>query len=179
MVVRSSIWSAAQDCSPTVTTIDTNRKKQSPKVSVYPLRLAIGEWKCSWRHEIFVFDMFTVDIAQYCPHYTMGIGQYCQQKTDIAEYRQHKIDTAQYCPQNIQWILLNTVHRIFNGYCSILSTEYWMGIAQYRLQIIQCFWDCTIKTSFTRLTQHIAHTFNIKSRRSITQCNNIPSRTVQ
>ena len=47
------------------------------------------------------------------------------------------MDIVQYCPQNIQWILLNTIHRIFNGYCSVLSTEYSMDIDQYCPQNIQ------------------------------------------
>ena len=42
---------------------------------------------------------------------------------DIEKYCKHTIDIAQYCPQNIRWISLNTVHRMFNRYCSILSTD--------------------------------------------------------
>ena len=75
--------------------------------------MLLGEWEGFWRHGIFVFDMFTVDI-QYCPHYIMDIAQYCPQLMDIAQYWPHTIDIPQYCPQNIQSILLNTVHRSFN-----------------------------------------------------------------
>ena len=46
---------------------------------------------------------------------------------------------AQYCLQNNQWSLPNTVYRIINGHCSILSTEYSMDIAQYCPQTIHCF----------------------------------------
>jgi len=81
--------------------------------------------------------------------------------------------------------ILSTVH----GYCAKLpthdwhwaipSTEYLMDIAQYCPQNIQCFWQCTIKISCICLTQYIANNLNIKCRRSITPCNNIPSPTVQ
>jgi hypothetical protein len=37
---------------------------------------------------------------------------------------QNSMDTTQYYPQNIQWILQNTPHKILNFYCSIISTEY-------------------------------------------------------
>ena len=156
VVARSSTWSAVQDCSPTVATTNTNSKKQSPTVSVYPLPYAI------WRAEILFKD--TKFSFSTCLLWTLR---------NIVHI--------------IQWIRRNTIHSnwilrllpTYNWHWAIPSTEYSMYIAQYCPPTIHCFWDCTIKSSYTRLTQHIAHTFNIKSRRSITPCNNIPSPTVQ
>ena len=67
-----------------------------------------------------------MDNAQYSQH-TTGIAQNCPQNIrwillNIL-YRIFK-GFAQYCPQIIQWMLLNTVHRILNIYCPILSTEH-------------------------------------------------------
>jgi len=61
-----------------------------------------------------------MDIAQYCPH-SMDIAQFCPLTVDI----------MQYCPQIIHWILCNTVRRLFNGVCAILSTDYSMDTVQY------------------------------------------------
>jgi len=156
VVARSSTWSAAQHCSPTVNTTNTNSKKQSPTFSVYPLRYAI------WRVEML---LRTWNI-RFQHVYS---GQCAILSTLYNGYRS----------------ILSTVH----GYCAKLpthdwhwaipSTEYLMDIAQYCPQNIQCFWQCTIKISCICLTQYIANNLNIKCRRSITPCNNIPSPTVQ
>jgi hypothetical protein len=41
----------------------------------------------------------------------------------------NSMDFAQYTSQIIELVLLNTIHRLFNGYYSILSTEYLKDIA--------------------------------------------------
>jgi len=60
------------------------------------------------------------------------------------------MDIAQYFPQNIQSILLNTAHRIFNRYCSILPTEYSIDVAQYCPQNSQSILLNTVHRIFNR-----------------------------
>jgi len=63
--------------------------------------------------------------------------------------------------------LHNTVHRLVNGYCTVLSTECSVDTVQYGPQTIRCVRDRTIKSN---LTQYIVQPFDIESRR--------PGRTV-
>jgi hypothetical protein len=119
VVPRSNIWSAAQDCSPTFATTNTNSTKQSPTVSVYPLGYAI------WTVEMFLKTWYFRFRHVYC--------RYC-----AIVSTEYSMDISQYCLQNIRWLLLSTVNRISNGHCSKLSTEYSMNIHN--------FWDSTMKT---------------------------------
>jgi hypothetical protein len=122
-VARSSTWSAAQDCSPTVATTNTNSKKQSPTVSVYPLRYAI------WRVVMLLKTLNFRFWHFYCGHSAILSTLY-----------------------NGYSAILSTVNGYcailppYNRYCAILSTEYSVDIFQYCPQTIQWFWDCTIKT---------------------------------
>ena len=156
VVARSNTWSAAQDCSPTVATTNTNSKKQSPTVIVYQLRYAI--WTVEMLLKTYNFRFRHV----YCGHCAILSTLY-------NGYSVIQSTVNVYCAE------LPT----YNWHCSIFSTEYSMDIAQYCPQFIQCFWHCTIKSRCIWLTQYIAHSFNIKSRQSIIPCNNIPSPTVQ
>jgi hypothetical protein len=54
VVARSNIWSAAQECSPTVATTNNNSTKQSLTVSVYPLGYAI--WTVEMLLKTFSFS---------------------------------------------------------------------------------------------------------------------------
>jgi len=99
------------------------QQKQSPTVSVYPLRYAIwtvemvlNKWNFRFRHV-------------YCGHCTIlstlyngysaipsTVNVYCVLLPIYNWYcailsTEYLIDAAQYFPQNIQWMLLNTVHR--------------------------------------------------------------------
>jgi len=147
-----------QNCSPTVATTNSNSKKQSPTVSVYPLGYAIWTvemlfktWHFRLRH---FYSGHCAILSTLYEGYSaiLSTGHwYCAL---LPTYKRHcailsteySIDITQYCPQNTRWILLNAVHRILDGYCSILSTEYSIDIAQYCPQKIQCFWDCKIKS---------------------------------
>jgi hypothetical protein len=92
--------------------------------------------------------MSTVDTAQHCPLHAMDIVQYCQ--TDIVKYRKNTPDITKNRPQNIRSIVLNTVHTLFDGYCSILSTEYSKYIAQYYPQNIRWILLNTVHRIFNR-----------------------------
>jgi hypothetical protein len=58
------------------------------------------------------------------------------------------MDLANYSQQNTEMISLNNIHRLFNGYCWVLSTEYFMANSQYCPQI------CSVLS--TELSMNIA-----------------------
>ena len=112
VVARSSTWSTAQDCSTTVTTTDTNSKKQSPTVSVYPLRYAIWSGN-AFEGTKFSFSTCLLWTLRNIIHIIKWIRRNTFHSHWILRY------TA-----NLQLTLSNTVHGIFDVYCSILSTEH-------------------------------------------------------
>jgi hypothetical protein len=130
---------------------NTNSEKQSPTVSVYPLRYAI--WAVGRLLKIWNFRFRHV----YCGHCAILSTLYngYSATRNNAHNKWILRNTA-----NKQMALSITIHRIFDGYCSVLSTEYTMDIAQYCPRNIQYFWDCTIKSRGILLTQYIAQTFN-------------------
>jgi hypothetical protein len=57
---------------------------------------------------------------------------------------------AQYCPQAVQWIFSNTVHKLFKEYFSILSTGSSMNIFQYCPQAVQGIFHNTVHRLFNK-----------------------------
>ena len=118
--------------SPAANKTNTDSKKQSLTVSVYPLRYAI------WTVEMLLKTLNFRFRHVLCGHCVIQSTLYNGHSEILptvngywAIHCQHTTDITQYCPQNIRCILLNTTCRIFDGYCSILSTEHTMDIAQY------------------------------------------------
>ena len=138
VVARSSTWSAAQDCSPTVTTTDTNSKKQSPTVSVYPLRYAI------WRVEMLLKTWNFRFRHVYCVHcailYTLYNG-YSAILSTVNGYSAILCTVNGYsailCTVNGCCAIMCTVNGCcailptYKWYCAILSTEHWMFLTMH------------------------------------------------
>ena len=133
VVARSNIWSAAQDCSPTVATTNTNSKKQSPTVSVYPLCYA------TWTVEMLLKTCNFRFRHVYCGHCAILSTLYNGYSAILSTVNGYSAilptcnghceilstDTAQQCPQ---WILSNTIDIIDTAQ---YFPHYTMDTAQY------------------------------------------------
>jgi hypothetical protein len=70
------------------------------------------------------------------------------------------MNIAQYCSQAVQWILLNTVHRLFNEYCPILYTGCSMNIAQYCPQAVQLILPNTVRRLLISYSPRLSNTYS-------------------